>query len=221
VSKEKEEKMYYAEQANFLVTKDSQKNWPNLYSSRVEAKESLDFFPTPPWATRALLRELPKRGHILKTQTVWEPACGFGDMVRPLQEEFKEVFGSDIHDYTSDYPILDFLTATKHVDWIITNPPFNKALAFAKHGIEQTRTALFVRQAFLETKARYQELFANAPPDVYQFVERVPLYKGKLDRHGTVLATSYIWCVWDEYSEGRIRWIPPSRKALELDADYV
>ena len=62
-------------------------------SSRASATDDLDFYPTPPWATRALLERLP--GDLSK-QTVWEPACGRGDMVRVLKEKFRRVLATDI-----------------------------------------------------------------------------------------------------------------------------
>lgn len=50
-------------------------------ASRVESDESRDLFPTPPWATRALvervLRHLGREG-VCKWQKAWEPACGLG-----------------------------------------------------------------------------------------------------------------------------------------------
>ena len=55
-----------------------------IMSSRQEPDASLDFFPTPPWATRALIE------HVLTNLQVWsigdakfwEPACGEGHMPR-------------------------------------------------------------------------------------------------------------------------------------------
>lgn len=55
---------------------------------------ALDWFATPPWATRAL-------GEIVHAidpgaRTVWEPACGDGIMAAVLEETFDCVFESDI-----------------------------------------------------------------------------------------------------------------------------
>jgi hypothetical protein len=50
-----------------------------LMASRQEPSDSLDFFPTPPWGTRALIeRVLPALGirpTDLRGLTAWEPAC--------------------------------------------------------------------------------------------------------------------------------------------------
>ena len=68
--------------------------------------DSLDFFPTPPWAMRALI------GHVLPElagSVICEPACGAGDMARPLAEVACEIYASDIHDYGFGYAARDFL----------------------------------------------------------------------------------------------------------------
>jgi hypothetical protein len=65
-------------------------------AQRVEPPDSLDYFPTPPWATRALC-EFLKLHHKLHGQTCWEPACGGGHMARPLAEYFERVYSSDVH----------------------------------------------------------------------------------------------------------------------------
>ncbi len=72
---------------------------PSVMASRREPPDSLDFFPTPPWATRALLCEvLPTvttGRHIL---TAWDPACGEGHMVEVLSERFTFAKGTDVFD---------------------------------------------------------------------------------------------------------------------------
>ena len=63
-----------------------------VMAQRVEPPDSLDYFPTPPWATRALIEhvivpDLCPAGDVY-TASVWEPACGEGHMARPLAEYF-------------------------------------------------------------------------------------------------------------------------------------
>jgi hypothetical protein len=54
-----------------------------------------------------------------------------------------------------------------------------------------------------------------------QFVERVPMVKGRLDRKATT-ATGYAWFVWEHghAKSAQLVWIPPCRKLLEKHADY-
>lgn len=199
-----------------------------VMAQRAEPHDSLDFFPTPPWATRALCEHvIPTAMHI-----AWDPACGRGDMVRPLQEYCLAVAGSDVHDYGADFVQHDFLMPFMPdgigcTDWIITNPPFRLGVEFARRALQlmeegavEKGAALLVRTAFLESVERHR-LFTEFPPAVVaQFVERVPMVKGRLDRAAST-ATSYAWIVWARgRTDTRLRWIPPCRRALDRDSDW-
>lgn len=199
-----------------------------VMASRVEAHDSLDYFPTMPWGTRALCEKLDCPGERLSLMTVWEPACGTGDMARPLAEYFQTVIASDVHDYGFGVQ-GDFLfpyppRATKP-DWIITNPPFRLGYAFAAHALLGAKrgVALLVRTAFLEGKDRHDRLFKPNPPQrVLQFVERLPMVKGRLSKTAST-ATSYCWVVWRtdrKVKATALEWIEPCRKRLEKDSDY-
>ena len=191
-------------------------------AQRHEAPDSLDFFPTPPWATRALCEWVGVGSG--NRRVVWEPACGQGHMARPLGEYFNDVFASDIHDYGFGSVKDFFLTDNVKADCIITNPPFNLAEHFALWALETARdgVALLVRTSFLESVGRYERLFMTAPPtDILQFVERVPMHKGRLDPKGST-ATAYCWLVWRKGACGtKFHWLAPCRKRLEKASDYV
>jgi len=200
-----------------------------VMAQRAEPHDSLDFFPTPPWATRALCEQLLLNDDLAR-QTVWEPACGEGHMLRPLGEYFCLAWGSDVHDYGYDRGLVeDFLWPTSHrdVDWIITNPPFRLGREFAIRAlhIAKVGVALLVRTAFLEGGERFNTLFAqHRPSDVYQFCERVPMVKGRYDPKAST-ATSYCWIVWRCGVDmaplfTAFHWIPPCRAKLEREADY-
>jgi hypothetical protein len=82
--------------------------------------------------------------------------------------------------------------------------------------------AILARSVFLESIGRYDGIFRNSPPTKFaQFVERVPMVKGRLDRKATT-ATGYAWLVWEKEANGvpRLMWVPPCRKQLERDTDY-
>lgn len=210
---------------------------------RVEPHDSLDYFPTPPWATRALCERLILMSplHLL---TVWEPACGEGHMAKPLGEFFDKVIASDVHDYSATYPaqddVCDFLTPWDHpiqfqdtppnmpqdggADWIITNPPFRLGEKFIWTALKVARqgVAVLVRTAFLEGVGRHKSLFSVKPPSlILQFTERVPMVKGRLDK-GASSATSYCWIVWEKNPglTGMFEWVAPCRKRLEKARDY-
>lgn len=201
---------------------------PAVMQQRREDRDSLDFFPTPPWATRALCGALLQREHKLEGQTCWEPAAGNGDMVGPLGEYFKVVIGSDVHDWSDGrFPLIDFLWPAKHplFDWIITNPPFRLADQFAETAIERARVgvAMLVRTAFLEGKERFRFFMRHPPSLILQFSERVVMHRGKLSPGGSS-ATAYCWIVWEKHdrsSSTRFDWIPPCRGLLERKEDYT
>lgn len=200
-----------------------------VMAQRAEPHDSLDYFPTPPWATRALC-EFLRQGNDLAVQRAWEPACGGGHMVRPLSEYFEMVYGSDVHIYGAGAQ-RDFLFPgdEPEFDWIITNPPFRLAAQFAETMIERARVgcAILVRTAFLEGIERYRSLFSRLKPSaILQFTERVPMHKGRLEQTGST-ATSYCWIVWScrphkpcAATMPILVWIPPCRRKLERPADY-
>ena len=197
-----------------------------VMAQRFEAPDSLDDFPTPPWATRALIEHVIPAWEEARGLTALEPACGRGYMSQALGEYFGKVASSDIHDYgfasTADF--LKPLHAAGSFDWVISNPPFRRAEYFIWRARQIARlgVAMLVRTVFLESVGRYERLFSVSPPAVVaQFSERVPMVKGRVDRKAST-ATGYAWIVWMQaQSDGpRLSWIPPCRKVLERDSDY-
>jgi hypothetical protein len=199
--------------------------------SRHEDEDSLDFFPTPPWATRALVEHvfahLERKGHC-RWQTVWEPACGEGHMAEPLGEYFKAVFATDIHDYgyghIRDHDFLEVKTLVGgSFDWIITNPPFGElgeAFVLKAINLAGTGVAMFMRVQWLDTIGRYERIFRDHPPTLIAFfAERVPLCKGRWDPKGST-ATAYMWLVWIKGAEPRAPfWIPPGQREALTKAE--
>jgi len=196
-----------------------------VMSQRTEHRDSLDDFPTPPWATRALVEHVIGAANA-SGRTALEPACGQGYMSRALAEYFDTVRSFDVHGYGFGY-VDDFLNsswADESFDWVITNPPFKaaedfvmRALPIARHGV-----AVLVRTVFIESVGRWERLFRDRPCTTFaQFVERVPIVKGRVDPKATT-ATGYAWLVWDKGASehSRIAWIPPSRRTLERPYDY-
>lgn len=220
-----------------------------VMARRREPTDSLDDFPTPPWATRALIEQLRAitADPDLDCHLVWEPAANRGFMVRPLRETFMVVYASDIHDYGAGFPLHDFTGGAlgqrsgwkppRTVDWVITNPPFVKSLEFVERALEiaTTGVAIFARTSWLESEPRYTALFAapaRRPTFWFQFVERVCILKGRMVRVGEIdpltdepaaTATSYGWAVWLKGTppdDTRLRWIEPCRLRLERPGDY-
>lgn len=193
----------------------------SVLADRREPDDSLDYYPTPPWATRALIEiVLPHIGiNIRKLNTAWEPACGEGHIAEVLREYFRDVTASDIHDYDYNDHVVDFLTC-EHInkqddpDWIITNPPFGAAaLQFVTRSLPLARqgVAMFFRSQWaVEGIERYETIFRDTPPTLCAFfVERVNLCKGRWEPDGST-AMAYCWLVWAKgWPPEPTFWIPP------------
>jgi hypothetical protein len=196
---------------------------------RTEPHDSLDDFPTPPWATRAACEFLRGQGFDLAAMSVREPCANRGFMVRPLREHFGAVIASDVHDYGAGFPVKDYLFGPSdwfsRTDWTFMNPPFRLAAQFIDRALSLSNVgvAAIVRTAFLEGKDRYETLFSVRPPwAVAVHVERVPMVKGRVDSDAAS-ATSYSWLFWRTDTDERLPlgWIPGCRKRLERADDYA
>ncbi len=200
-----------------------------IMASRVESSRARDDFPTPPWATRALMeRVLPHAlGHDWAPSflTAWEPACGRGVMADVLREYFRFVQASDLYTYGHSHSGWNFITkgAPETYDWIITNPPFGrKTTPFILRALDLARigVAMFLRLQSLETIERHERIFKPYPPTLVAFfVERVNLCKGRWAPNGST-ATAYVWVVW---VKGRSPmapfWIPPGQRRVLTKSD--
>ena len=158
-------------------------------AQRTEPADSADDFPTPPWATRALLEHvIPHRGPF-NGQTCLEPACGAGHMAKPLAEYFGEVRASDAFDYgfgtVSDYLAAPLKAGSVH--WVITNPPFRLAEQFIQRSLVVARkgVAILARTVFVESVGRYRNIFQINPPSRFaQFAERAAHGEGSVRSKG-------------------------------------
>lgn len=171
-----------------------------------------DFFPTPKWATHALIENEDFKGDI------WECACGDGAMADVLAETGRRVISSDLYDRGYGEGGIDFLNGHKRkAANIITNPPYNAAEGFVKAGIRHSeqKFALLLRLAFLEGANRQRTIFTDAPPSrVWVFSERITFYPAGAVQKGTG-TTAYAWFVWDKDAPSgtELRWLKPGYKA--------
>lgn len=201
-----------------------------VMNRRLDPTDSLDFFPTPPWATRVLRHYVIPDAEGIAV----DPCAGEGHMAEVLREQFDGVYASDIHDYGVGYAVGSFagksdmpqtpIRYEQRPDWFVFNPPFNLAVEFVFRALSESRrgVAALVRSNWAEGGDRYRDLFSKNPPSlIAQFAERVPMVKGYWDPEGST-ATSYAWFVWDRAASvgTKFVWIPPGcRTALERPDD--
>ena len=169
-----------------------------------------DFFPTPAWATYALIDNEKFEGNI------WECACGDGAMSKVLEKTNQNVFSSDLYNRGYGEYGHDFTSSDRAFDNIITNPPYNSAEEFVKIGTRNSRNkfALLLRLAFLEGSNREKTIFSKIPPSrVWVFSERITFYPKGVKKAGSG-TTAYAWFVWDKNHLGstELRWFKPGYK---------
>jgi hypothetical protein len=177
-----------------------------------------DFYPTPEWATYALIGNESFEGRI------WEPACGDGTMVKVLRDTGLQVDASDLYDRGYGEVGVDFLKSEKAVENIITNPPYNSAEGFVEAGLRQAtkKFCLLLRLAFLEGANRQRTIFAKTPPSrIWIFSERITFYPAGAVQKGSG-TTAYAWFVWDKQSvDGKteLKWLPLGYKGRYSPAE--
>ncbi len=188
----------------------SPNSYPQPTTKRRVDSGGPDFYPTPAWATQALMDHESFEG------VVWEPACGDGAMAEVLTNSGLQVFASDLYVRGYGKHSTDFLTYDQVFPNIITNPPYNLAEKFVLCALEKSekKVALLLRLAFLESAGRQRNIFQKFPPSrVWVFSERVTFYpKGEERESGGT--TAYAWFVWDHSYAGptELKWISLGRK---------
>lgn len=169
-----------------------------------------DFFPTPAWATEALIDNERFDGDL------WECACGNGAMSEVLEGASSNVYSSDLFDRGYGDAGIDFLEAEKRFDNIVTNPPYNAAEGFVQNGLKlaNKKFALLLRLAFLEGSNRQRTIFSETPPSrVWVFSERITFYPAGAEVRGSG-TTAYAWFVWDKDASNatELKWFEPGYK---------
>ncbi len=166
-----------------------------------DPRAGLQYFPTPPWATRAFLAAA---GIELAGARVWEPMCGSGHMAAVLEEAGASVYASDI--YPHGYGDVGSFVGggldanvlprpwPETGDWVITNPAFSLAVATIERGLMVAENiAILARTQWLETPER-EQLFARYRFEVWVYADRVPMAEFAWKPSGST-ATSYAWFV--------------------------
>jgi len=181
-------------------------------TKREGGRKKNDYYPTPPFATYALLHStyVPRR--------VIEPAAGRGWMARELADSGREVVASDLFEYKVPlFPVqfgVDFLKSQKlpDVDGLVTNPPYAKGMAqtFIEKAISDgyDTSAFLCRFSLAESEQRLK-LFKERPPaEVHVFSGRMSCDEDYFDDPLRGMIT-FAWWVWREESSAdtKLKWI--------------
>lgn len=133
-----------------------------------------------------------------------EPAAGTGEMVRVLQRWGLDVVGieiqQDMHGYLSpicnhvigDWLKISHLWKDGPIKIIITNPPFNLGLEYARACLstEADYVALLLPTAFLHSSRRFEFNWHNRPSALLTFAERI-----QYDQRGSP-PRDHSWFIW-------------------------
>jgi len=153
-----------------------------------EKRSKLDFYPTPPEPTIALMDFLR-----LERSMILEPACGNGAMSKVLSMYGHMVVSEDIRDDTG-YGVggIDYLSMpVRGFDAVITNPPFSHAEAFIRKALKDAPLVAMLLKAHYFHAQKRVALFDEYPPAwVLPLAWRPNFTEGK----GATMDCS--WYVW-------------------------
>jgi len=157
-------------------------------------RRKLDFYPTPPDVTHALMLFMDN----WRNMTIWEPAAGDGAMANVLRQYDNEVFETDIA--TGQ----DFLTYELDINMypnaIITNPPFFLSEEFIRTALGITpRVAMVFKSQFWHAQKRLK-LFREFPPRYVLPLTWRPDFGG-----GGAPTMEVLWTVWAPQELGNPR----------------
>ena len=158
-------------------------------SSTNNKRRELDYYPTPPDVTHALMCFLK-----LDLCQIWEPACGNGAMSEVLKQYGHDVYSTDLRQTGYGVGGVDFLTADYDCDAIITNPPFNVSEDFILHALTQAGTvAMVLKSQYWHAKKR-AALFGEFPPAYVLPLTWRPDFMG--GERGGAPTMEVHWTVW-------------------------
>ena len=151
-------------------------------------RRELDFYPTPPEATHALMQFLN-----LSPCCVWEPACGNGAMAEIIKLYGHDVIASDIQtEYgRSNTDFLSEILPKKKVDAIVTNPPFALSVAFINRAVSIAPTVAMLLKSQYWHSAKRIDLFINHSPAYVLPLTWRPDFGG-----GGAPTMDVLWTVW-------------------------
>lgn len=174
------------------------------------AQDPHGFYPSDPGKGAALIAVEEFAGGI------WECAAGEGDLVRELADAGVPIVSTDLVDRGFCPGGVDFLKARRlRAPNIVTNPPFDHWLDFARHALElgAAKVALLGRLLLLEDFRDRADFFLRSRLSRIWIVGRSKMRPGgarDLGHKGTV---AFAWYVWDRAASWRggpvIGWAPP------------
>lgn len=174
---------------------------PALIDVDPVSRRDFDYYPTPAWMTRALLR----RVHVFD---VLEPCAGDGAIVGVLAEHGISCLWNDIDPSRDAFWHLDATKAQSWEEfgreqpggfryfWTVTNPPFNLAEQIVPLAVARNLpVAMILRLSWLEPTEGRQRFLERHPPSRLIVLPRHD-WRGS----GSTDSVTSAWMIWDEGS---------------------
>jgi hypothetical protein len=131
--------------------------------------------------------------------TIWEPACGTGEISIVLQEYGHNVVSTDLRYTGFGNGGIDYLNETGiSVNAIITNPPFCISEQFIRKAIKEAEiVAMLLKSQFWHAKKRYELFHYRRPAYIMPLTWRPDFVNG-----GKGSPTmDFQWTVWLPYKD--------------------
>ncbi len=160
----------------------------------IEKRRELDFYPTPPEVTHALMQFLN-----FEPLKIWEPACGNGAMSIVLEEYGHQVTSTDLRHTGYGHGGIDFLDSCKlGFDAIITNPPFAISEQFIRHALKQADVVAMVLKSQYWHASKRVDLFTEHPPAFVLAMTWRPdfLFDQRSDGRRAAPTMECHWTIW-------------------------
>lgn len=183
-------------------------------------RSNSDWYVEERWAVYNLFDKIRFSG------SVWDPACGSGQIPRIAEEMGHRAWGSDLvhrgYMGSGGQDFLEYRRAHASADNIICNPPYRQAGKFVDQALRlaNNKVAMLMRLAFLESEGR-REWFPRTPlACVLVSSARMNMPPGELladpefKREGGEIA--FAWFIWDHDWDGppTVKWMagPPKKQ---------
>lgn len=177
-----------------------------------------DFYPTPGWATQALLQHYP---HICGR--ILEPCAGDGHISKemlaaiPEWDDVSSVWVNDIDpERTHAGDGMDArdpkLYEKRQPDWVISNPPFNVAMEILKvaHQHATHGVAFLLRLSFMEPTYDRGPWLNENPPNKVIVLPRI-----SFTNDGNTDMVTCAWFIWHHGKTDRPIVVVPKNKEVE------
>lgn len=164
----------------------------------VTKRRAFDFYPTPEWATRELLKRTGIGGF------VFEPCVGQWDIANALAGRVRHLDTNDLdpaRDADSHYDASsESCWIARPIDYVVTNPPFSRASQILPLAVEHAKIGVYMllRLSYLEPCENRAAWLEAHPPNFLMVLPRISFTgDGKTD------SVTCAWMGWDKYRCGQ------------------